>query len=681
MVLRDSCVLDGINYTNWEALIEQGYDQFSSPQVTVHAWLLNYADKDTYYDNYIAEMEAQEASAEALRAASRYDVQPMDDFTSGSCGITNLTQPFFITSIQQQTNGMTVTWQSCLVFRYLVFSAGELTTNTTWRAQAYVWGDAGSTSWTDTSTGTNTTHRFYKVRRLVGSQLSAGGFHSIVLRPDGTVWTWGLDEDFELGDFTKGDPEDYRRFPIEIADPTVCFGQTITNPVAVACAAEDWTLVVDATGNVWTWGENRGSKANLGNKDEIGGDYAVPAVVPGLSNVVNVAAGVWHGLALQANGSVSSWGDNSYGQLGTGGTGGNSSTPVSVSNLTQVVAVAAGQNHNIALRQDGNIWTWGQGDSGQLGDGSSNNIATPTMIPGISNVITVAAGADHSMALTTSRTVWTWGDNTKGQLGRTNNPTIPGQVNLLSNVVAIAAGAQFSLAVTSNGQVYAWGDNTYDQLGTNDASIASTNVPLLVRGLTNIVAVSAGRNLNTGNPITAYGFGIAMGLDSDGTERTWGWGENLEGEIGGATNGNMFSTPLPVQFCNRCDRCVQLGTSGSFTAHCTGTLVLYFNDEQSGPNNSFGDNGGSYTVTITGLVTNVSIPGDAAWGVPVGTVTNGGVYSFSASGLCGWDNQCATCWADANGPTSTAVTRSSFINSTNAICPMWQCFSLVGKIQ
>jgi hypothetical protein len=174
-----------------------------------------------------------------------------------------------------------------------------------------------------------------------------------------------------------------------------------------------------------------------------------------------------------------------------------------------------------------------------------------------------------------------------------------------------------------------------------------------------------------------------MGL-RDGANQYWGWGANYYGQIGNGTNGYGATQPVPelIQFCTRCERCVQLGTTGSFTAQCSGTLVLYFNDYQydfDTESYGFDDNGtNSFTVTIGSITTNV--PGNAAWGVAVGTVTNGGVYTYSASGFCARDEVPHLSNPDGNDPNTNLVGCSS-INATSAICPTLKCFSLVGKIQ
>jgi alpha-tubulin suppressor-like RCC1 family protein len=406
-------------------------------------------------------------------------------------------------------------------------------------------------------------------------------------------------------------------------------------------------------------------------------DQIVPFPVEGVSNFVSVAAGYLHVLALRADGQVFAWGLDNYGQLGIGRSGDSTNSPVQSLVLTQIVAIAAGSYHSVALDQSGAVWTWGFGVLGRLGNGGNTNVTAPAKLTGITNVIAIAAGYDHTIALTADRTVRTWGDNSSGQLGRSGNGLLPGQVPNLSNVVAIAAGEKFSLAATSNGQVYAWGDNGYGQLGTT--GIASSSSPIRVAGISNAVLVSASLFDATKDIIAGHSLAVTV---ENGTTRYWAWGFNFDGQVGNGTNGGSVYAPVAPQFCTRCERCVQLGTSGVLTAQCTGTLVLYFNDQQydylnfSSPFNDNGTN--SFTVTVDGFG-QTNVPAAAASGVAVGIVTKGSNYTFSASGFCLHNiNDPQT---DANGnPTNGTVTCSS-INITNAICPAAKCFSLVGKIQ
>ncbi len=601
--------------------------------------------------------------------------------------------------------------------------------------KAYVWGatNASVTSWTDTATtnndGSTVTQRFYRVQRLLGSPIAAGGESSVALRQDGTLWAWG-DSDGDLGDgldsnMQRADGsyvEPYLPYPSDVANATSCGVQTITNAAVVAAGGDDYTVVVDATGTVWTFGEN--DQGQLGNESEqaySGSMYPVPFPVSGplgFTNVVSVAAGYQHTLALCANGSVWAWGSNQNGtdgtgngQLGAGYLGGALSTNSPVQSRiptgTFIVAIAAGNGFSLAVDTNGFVWGWGGNEVGEIGatptpgrDASTN---LPTLVAGISSVIAIAAGDNyagvggggHSIALTADKRVWTWGDNGLGELG--NGTTggydpAPTVVANLSNVVAIAGGVGFTLAVTSNGQVYAWGDNTFGELGTNTSAVASANHPMLVAGITNVVWVSAPRSDDgLGNVFTtnAYFGGVhAMAMTvNQGTNQYWGWGDNSYGSIGNVTNGgatNQISqyTPAgPLQFCTRCQRTVQLGTGGGssvVTAQCNGTLYLYFNTD------NFNAAGGSYNATFNS--SNVTVLATNYAGIAVGPVTNGGVYSYSASGAClikFADPDTAT---DPNGnATNTGMawdcSEISVINIMNAPCPTAQCFSLVGKIQ
>ena len=189
---------------------------------------------------------------------------------------------------------------------------------------------------------------------------------------------------------------------------------------------------------------------------------------PGLSNVIAVAGGSYHSLALRSDGTVAAWGDNSAGQCAVpAGLGG-------------VSVIAAGGFHNLALRSDGTVVAWGSNDSGEGG------------VPaGLSNVTAIAAGLYHNLALKSDGTVVAWG------AGATNYPDLSldkGQSIVpagLSNVVGIAAGWYHSLAVKSDGTVVAWGaGGPSDPNNPNDPfDFGQSVVP---PGLNGVVAVAAG---------------------------------------------------------------------------------------------------------------------------------------------------------------------------------------------
>ena len=125
-------------------------------------------------------------------------------------------------------------------------------------------------------------------------------------------------------------------------------------------------------------------------------------------------------------------------------------------------------------KSDGTVWAWGSNNKSQLGDGTTTNSSTPVQsAPGVLTGITaVAAGNEHSLALKSDGTVWAWGSNSNGQLGdnSTTDHAVPVQVSGLTNVTAIAAGVNFSLALKSDGTVWAWGYNGSGQLGDSSTT-------------------------------------------------------------------------------------------------------------------------------------------------------------------------------------------------------------------
>ena len=170
------------------------------------------------------------------------------------------------------------------------------------------------------------------------------------------------------------------------------------------------------------------------------GQSGVPIQRPGFR--FSVAAGAQHSLALTDAGIVWRWGANGSGQLGDG-TITTRLTPVLVSTFTNAVAIAAGAAHSLALRGDGTVWAWGANSRGQLGDGSTTNRTAPVKSNnGLNNVVAIAAGSEHSVALKADGAVWVWGRNNVGQLGDgtlTNKVSPKLVAGLPSPAIAIAA--------------------------------------------------------------------------------------------------------------------------------------------------------------------------------------------------------------------------------------------------
>jgi alpha-tubulin suppressor-like RCC1 family protein len=216
-------------------------------------------------------------------------------------------------------------------------------------------------------------------------------------------------------------------------------------------SATNHTLYRKSDGTVWAWGLN--NKSQLGDGTTTNSSTPVQSAPAILTGITAVAAGNEHSLALKSDGTVWGWGSNSNGQLGNGATAGSQTTPVQVSGLTNVTAIAAGVNFSLALKSDGSVWAWGYNGSGQLGDGTTTDRLTPVYVNMVAQVA-IAAGFDHSVAMTSTGTVWTWGNNSNGQLGNgsTTNSSVPvlAGPGILAGALAITAGNKFSVALLRN---------------------------------------------------------------------------------------------------------------------------------------------------------------------------------------------------------------------------------------
>ncbi|WP_315850896.1 MULTISPECIES: RCC1 repeat- and reductase domain-containing protein [Candidatus Kuenenia] len=345
-------------------------------------------------------------------------------------------------------------------------------------------------------------------------KVAAGDSHTLALKYDGTVWTWGHNGDGQLGDGTFTN----RTTPVQVND--------LSDVIAIDGGQHHHSLAVKSDGTVWAWGHN--DDGHLGDRTYT--NRSSPVKVTDLSGAIAVAGGDSHSLALKSDGTVWAWGANWYGQLGDGTTA-DSTTPVQVSNLSDVIAIAGGDNHSLALKYDGTVWAWGENAYGKLGDETETNRTAPVQVGSLSNVNAIAVGDQHSLALKSDGTVWAWGNNEGGQLGdgTTTNRNTPIQVNFYGQyITTIAAGYKHNLAVDSEGYAWAWGYGWDGQLG--DGANADSYIPVQVIGLRFVTAIVAGD-------------WHSIAVKSDGT--VWAWGYNGDGELGDGTTSSR-STPAQV---------------------------------------------------------------------------------------------------------------------------------------
>lgn len=316
--------------------------------------------------------------------------------------------------------------------------------------------------------------------------------------------------------------------------PTPIHVSDLTNVIAVAAGGAH-SLALKKDGTVWGWGDNEFGQGGFA-KEEL--KSYVPVQVQGLTNVIAIAAGTDYSLALKADGTVWAWGNNAYGQLGSPSVNGQTmtNTPVQVeedingNKLTDITKISAGSAFGLALKKDGTIWTWG----GLLVDldGVHNAVSLAQQVNSLTNVVGISAGWSHSLALKNDGTVWGWGDNKLFQLGNRNAEeswNVPQQISGLYHVQSIAAGCFLSLALKTDGTVWSLGGSMWGQLGDAVAfekePVAKT--PVQVKGLNNVTSLASG-----------LGFSIARKTGGN----IWAWGANSEGQLGNNTIGGPITT-------------------------------------------------------------------------------------------------------------------------------------------
>lgn len=303
----------------------------------------------------------------------------------------------------------------------------------------------------------------------------------------------------------------------------------------------------DGTLNAWTvlaeYGNERGE---LG----LGHNTAVPAfalhAVPGLSNVIQVAAGEYFSFARQGNGRILGWGRNTVGVLGTTvpvkfakdmviAKDTPEPTPLGVAFEANDISVY--RSFALAATRDGGAYAWGQGTYGRLGIGQLpaiqvgtntprqlQDLPYPIRIPGLEGVKAVAAGSQHGLALLEDGTVRAWGYNVAGEVGDGTvvQRTTPVPVLGIRGAVAIGAGGSLSVALLADGTVMTWGQHVAGQLGRGASAKGPNPIPGQAEGVRNVRAI-------------AVGVGHVLALTDAGTVMSWG--NNAHSAPGNGTGG------------------------------------------------------------------------------------------------------------------------------------------------
>ena len=570
---------------------------------------------------------------------------------------------------------------------------GELS----WSEFTHAASSATTVTVTGLSTGSTYTFRIAAVNRAgtsgwseQESTMDAGALHSCAVIADGAVTCWGNNDHGQLGNnSTTYSPAPGQVFDITGADAG-------TTAVSVS-AAGNHSCAVLANGIVKCWGWNVAGQ--LGNNSTT--NSHVPVLVSGITGTdaattaVSVSAGDAHSCAVMANGTVICWGRNNNGQLGNNSpTDSPVSAPVQVSGITgadaasTAVSVSAGNKQTCAVMADGTITCWGYNLYGQLGNNSTSESPVPVRVSIITGAgagttaVSVSTGDYHSCAVMADGTVTCWGYNGDGQLGNnstTNSPvpvTVPSitGADAATSAVSVSAGDSFSCATMANGTAQCWGMNTYGKLGNN--STTNSPVPVSVSDFTGADESSTALGVSSG----AY---HSCALMANDTIRCWGY--NGVGQLGNGTNIDSLVT-VQVSGITGLSEATRVapGSSGSTLAGAPSAPTRVVTSEAtstsmrvswSAPENDGGAAISDYTIqyrkvgeltwstfahaaTTSTTATVIGLVADSTYLFRIAAVNSTGVSAWSAQGTTianGSNHSCALmangtvkCWG-ANG--------------------------------
>ncbi|MBF0418756.1 MAG: hypothetical protein HQL78_01175 [Magnetococcales bacterium] len=379
-------------------------------------------------------------------------------------------------------------------------------------------------------------------------KIVTGYAHTVALRRDGTVWAWGNNTYGQVGDGTASN----------VHGPLIVYGQSInghthhaspfkvgiTDVVDIAAGSQH-TVAVKKDGSVWTWGRN--DRNQLGRSSQHKDYYYQKKDGWVRSGLLSDSVTDRYSKATFQNAD--------YGPL-----------PVQIPELSGVIAVAAGDKHTLALKNDGTVWGWGYNDYGQLGNltlgyADPPTILLPTKIIELSGIVAVASGDGHSLALSGSGVVFAFGKNDQAQLGRNSASgwvqRTPLQIPDLTGVTAIAASGNLTVAIKNDGNVWRSynGFDKFSEIITGlsgataiDVGLRDTTGLQLVNGNSDyFIALKNGTvwesSLSGTNPIhatqlsgvsaIAVGDRYVVAMKNDDT--IWAWGVNDYGQLGVGT--------------------------------------------------------------------------------------------------------------------------------------------------
>ena len=292
------------------------------------------------------------------------------------------------------------------------------------------------------------------------AQLRAGATHSLAIKTDGTMWSWGNNDAGQLG---HGDTVD-RTVPTQIGSDTDwvhCWASTAGGSGASSVA-------IKSDGTLYIWGANGSGQLGLG--DSI--DRDVPTKLGTDTDWAFITVGGGYQLAVKTDGTAHAWGFRSGGQLGLNNAFGVETVVTQIGTDTDWLRLYAGINSSQALKTDGTLHGWGFNNFGSVGDGTTTTRTSPVQIGIDTDWEELGKRGLHTIAIKTDGTAHAWGDNSSGQLGLgdTTQRNAPVQIGTDIDWALADSGEFHSLLIKTNGILFTCGRNTTGQLGLGDTA-------------------------------------------------------------------------------------------------------------------------------------------------------------------------------------------------------------------
>ncbi len=356
-------------------------------------------------------------------------------------------------------------------------------------------------------------------------------------------------------------------------------------PIAEVAIGPTSACSLSQSGVVACWGDN--TYGQLGDGSTTDSTRPIPITTAGTplatKTVAHVYVGNGRACALTTDGALACWGQNTYGQLGTGGTSNSSLPKAAVGALVgaTVVDVAIGNGHSCAVTSAGAAVCWGGNGNGQVGNGTFTTATTPTAVTAAGtpmegqNIVQVTAGGAHTCAISNDGVAYCWGFGGKlGNGGAANdNQTKPVAVTTTGTPLAgkflaeIRAGESHTCARATDGTLACWGTGTSGQLGSGTYDVfTSALVPVAVKTTANALTGKTATQLTAGDSHTCV-------RTSDGTAACWGadsrsqLGDRGTTSVGSAVAVDPSGTNLGASIA-------KVAAGGSSTCAISGTGAL-----------------------------------------------------------------------------------------------------------